>query len=162
MSTMNRLFPAAALVLGSLLLSSCYQDPWGPPGRPYGDNGPYGDPYPQQPQPQGSYGNPDGSYGNPNGPQQPPAYDPYGNPPPRQGQQGIQDPNYGTTPPVTPPAVTPPPTKLNPADYPVAKKGKKPNEVISPYAPYNVIDVTGFKSGQMAKDPSNKKIFVVP
>lgn len=159
---MNRLLPLAPLVLGSLLLSSCNQDPWGPPGRPYGDNGPYGDPYPRQPEPQSSYGDPDGSYGNPNGPQQPPAYDPYGNPPPRQGQQGIQDPNYGTTPPVTPPAVTPTPPKLNPADYPVAKKGKKPNEVISPYAPYNVIDVTGFKSGQMAKDPSNKKIFVVP
>ncbi|OYU46237.1 MAG: hypothetical protein CFE44_03180 [Burkholderiales bacterium PBB4] len=160
MSTMNRLFPAAALVLGSLLLSSCYQDPWGPPGRPYGDNGPYGDPYPQQPQPQGPYGDPNGPYGNPNGPQQPPAYDPYGNPLPRQAQQGIQDPQPGIQNPPGQTATTPP--RLNPSDYPVAKKGKKPNEVISPYSPYNVIDVTGFKSGQMAKDPSNKKIFVVP
>lgn len=153
MSTMNRLVPAAALVLGSLLLSSCYQDPWGPPGRPYGDNGPYGDPYPRGAQPQGPYGNP---YGNPDGPQ-PPASGPFGNPPPQYGQ-GIQDPREG----IVDPPMPPPPTKLNPSDYPVAKKGKKPNEVISPYAPYNVIDVTGFKSGQMAKDPSNKKIFVVP
>lgn len=157
MTTMNRLVPFAPLVLGSLLLSSCYQDPYGPPGRPYGDNQPYGDPYPRAPEPQGPYGNPEGPYGNPNGPQRPPN-DPYGNPPPQYGQQGIQDPRQGI---VDPPTPTPP-SKLNPSDYPVAKKGKKPNEVISPYAPYNVIDITGFKSGQMAKDPSNKKIFVVP
>jgi hypothetical protein len=34
--------------------------------------------------------------------------------------------------------------------------------VLSPYAPYNVIDVQGFRSGQLAKDPSNGKIFRVP
>lgn len=149
MITMTRLLPAASIVIGSLLLSSCYQDPYAPPGRPYGDNGPYNEPYPQPPGTQGSYGNPDGP------PQQP---DPYGNPPPQYGQQGIQDPNYGgTQPPVSPPPVSEPrPT------YPTAQKTKNPNEVISPYPPYNVIDVTGFKSGQKAKDPSNKKIFVVP
>ena len=156
MRTMHRLIPLASITLGGLLLSSCYQDPYAPPGRPYGDNGPYGDPYARQPQ--GPYGDHNGPYGNPDGPQQPPAYDPYGNPQARQGQQGIQDTRPGD---VDPPMPTPP-TRLNPSDYPVAKKGKKPNEVISPYEPYNVIDVTGFKSGQLAKDPSNKKIFVVP
>jgi hypothetical protein len=46
--------------------------------------------------------------------------------------------------------------------YPEAKRTANPNQVISPYAPYNVIDVEGFKSGQLAKDPSNQKIFRVP
>lgn len=47
-------------------------------------------------------------------------------------------------------------------DYPVARRTAKPTEVISPYPPYNVIDVTGFRSGQLARDPSNQKIFRVP
>jgi len=48
-------------------------------------------------------------------------------------------------------------------DYPVAERTAKPNQVISPYGPkYNVIDVTGFRSGQLARDPSNGKIFRVP
>jgi hypothetical protein len=46
--------------------------------------------------------------------------------------------------------------------YPDAKRTANPNQVISPYAPYNVIDVEGFKSGALAKDPSNGKIFRVP
>ena len=36
------------------------------------------------------------------------------------------------------------------------------DRVISPYSPYNVIDVKGFRSGQLAKDPSNGKIFRIP
>ena len=47
-------------------------------------------------------------------------------------------------------------------EYPVAKPGEKPNTVISPYAPYNVIDVAGFQSGQLARDPITKQIFRVP
>jgi len=47
-------------------------------------------------------------------------------------------------------------------DYPVAQKTANPNQVLSPYAPYNVIDVEGFRSGQLARDPSNGKIFRVP
>ncbi|MEI7927153.1 MAG: hypothetical protein WCH40_01285 [Verrucomicrobiales bacterium] len=141
MITMNRLLPVA---LGSLLLASCFpHDPRIDGPRPHG-------PYDQV---QGPTNQDLGPYGNP-----PPTDDPYGNADPAAPQdprQGIQDPG-----PQAP--VTPPPSKLNPADYPVAKKGKKPNEVISPYPPNNIIDITGFKSGQMAKDPSNKKIFVVP
>lgn len=47
-------------------------------------------------------------------------------------------------------------------EYPVAEATENPGRVISPYAPYNVIDVEGFKSGALAKDPSNGKIFRVP
>lgn len=47
--------------------------------------------------------------------------------------------------------------------YPTAERTNNPNQVISPYGPdYNVIDVEGFRSGQLAKDPSNGKIFRVP
>ena len=50
-----------------------------------------------------------------------------------------------------------------PQDYPVAERTGTPNRVISPYGPnFNVIDITGFVSGQLARDPSNNKIFRVP
>ncbi|MEP2775463.1 MAG: hypothetical protein ABJQ29_09545 [Luteolibacter sp.] len=57
------------------------------------------------------------------------------------------------------PAPTPPPTRDS---YPTAERTANPNQVISPYKPYNVIDVEGFRSGQLAKDPSNGQIFRVP
>ena len=59
---------------------------------------------------------------------------------------------------------TPPfdPQPTRPGEYPVARPTANPNEVISPYAPYNVIDVEGFHSGQLARDPSNQQIFRVP
>lgn len=44
-------------------------------------------------------------------------------------------------------------------DVPVAKpdpKGRK-NMVLSPYYPYNIIDVKGYKSGAVAGDPSTAK-----
>ena len=47
-------------------------------------------------------------------------------------------------------------------EYPVAKPTNNPDQVISPYEPYNVIDVSGFHSGQLARDPSNRKIFRIP
>lgn len=47
-------------------------------------------------------------------------------------------------------------------EYPVAERTSNPNQVLSPYSPYNVIDVEGFRTGQLAKDPSNGKIFRVP
>lgn len=46
--------------------------------------------------------------------------------------------------------------------YPTAQRTANPDQVLSPYEPYNVIDVAGFKSGQLARDPSNQKIFRVP
>jgi hypothetical protein len=56
----------------------------------------------------------------------------------------------------------PPEPARRPGEYPTARGTAKPNEVISPYEPYNVIDVEGFRSGQLARDPSNNKIFQVP
>lgn len=57
---------------------------------------------------------------------------------------------------------TPPPEPTRPGEYPVARPTDKPNEVISPFPPHNVIDVEGFRSGQLARDPSNNRIFRVP
>lgn len=59
-----------------------------------------------------------------------------------------------------PPAPIPPPTATG--GYPTAQRTDNPDQVLSPYEPYNVIDVAGFKSGQLARDPSNQKIFRVP
>jgi len=47
-------------------------------------------------------------------------------------------------------------------EYPVAEATAQPGRVLSPYPPYNVIDVEGYESGTLVKDPSNKKIFRVP
>ena len=47
-------------------------------------------------------------------------------------------------------------------EYPLAKPPSNPNQVISPYEPYHTIDISGFTSGQLARDPSNHKIFRVP
>jgi len=47
-------------------------------------------------------------------------------------------------------------------DHPVARRTANPNQVISPYPPYNVIDITGFRSGDLARDPINQQIFRVP
>jgi hypothetical protein len=47
-------------------------------------------------------------------------------------------------------------------EHPVAQRTANPNHVISPFSPFNVINVEGFRSGQLAKDPSNGKIFRIP
>jgi hypothetical protein len=60
------------------------------------------------------------------------------------------------------PAPAPAPTPGRPGDYPLATPTPNPNEVISPYEPYHVIDIEGFRSGQLARDPSNNRIFRVP
>lgn len=92
-----------------------------------------------------------------NPPYPPQQVDPYGQPVDPYGQQA--DP-YGQNQDIAPPPPPQPPTR--PGDYPTAQRTAKPGEVISPYEPYNVIDVSEFTSGQLAKDPSNKKIFRVP
>ncbi len=91
----------------------------------------------------------------PNPPSPPERVDPNGQTPDPYGQ------NHDISPPAppTPPEPAPP---SRPGDYPLARPTAKPGEVISPYEPYNVIDVAGFHSGQLARDPSNKKIFRVP
>jgi len=61
-----------------------------------------------------------------------------------------------------PSPTTPAASSAATGDYPVARPTTTPNQVISPFEPHNVIDVEGFRSGQLARDPSNKKIFRVP
>ena len=48
------------------------------------------------------------------------------------------------------------------SDYPYAETTSTRGEVLSPYTPYNVIDVRGLRSGSLAKDPSCGKIFRIP
>ncbi|MEY3395414.1 MAG: hypothetical protein RL346_1650 [Verrucomicrobiota bacterium] len=55
---------------------------------------------------------------------------------------------------------TPPGPTLD--EYPVAEKTVNPNYVISPHAPYNVINIQDFRPGQLAMDPSTNQIFRVP
>jgi len=64
------------------------------------------------------------------------------------------------TQPVPPPE--PDPNRPVPDRYPMAQRTENPNQVISPYPPYNVIDITGFYSGQLARDPSTQQIFRIP
>ncbi len=42
------------------------------------------------------------------------------------------------------------------------KKTTKPGRVVSPYAPYNELDITGLPSGSLALDPTTQKVFQVP
>lgn len=69
---------------------------------------------------------------------------------------------YGDPPPSTAPQDVPPAAPTRPGEYPTALRTANPNEVLSPFEPHNVIDVEGFRSGQLARDPSNNKIFRVP
>ena len=85
----------------------------------------------------------------PNPPYPPEQVSPYG------AQNDISPP-----PEPTPPAPQAPPTATG--GYPTAQRTANPDQVLSPYEPYNVIDVAGFKSGQLARDPSNQKIFRIP
>lgn len=48
------------------------------------------------------------------------------------------------------------------ADYPYAEKTSTPGIVISPHAPYNVMDVNGLRPGSLALDRSTNKKFRVP
>lgn len=89
---------------------------------------------------------------NPNPPYPPQQVDSYGEP--------SEDSAYQEMPSPTP---SPQPQQSSrPGDYPTAQRTANPDQVISPYEPYNVIDVAGFRSGQLARDPSNQKIFRVP
>lgn len=48
------------------------------------------------------------------------------------------------------------------SDYPVAQRTSDPNEVLSPYPPHGRINVEGFQPGDLARDPTNQKIFRIP
>lgn len=118
-------------------------------------------------------------YPKPPPPQRPPyyregaPYSPYGPARPDAGTETgtfepVPDGNRPPPPPDTRPRITEDPIVPDdapapaPPSYPTAKPSTKPGHVISPYAPYNVIDAGHIKSGALAKDPSNGKIFRVP
>jgi hypothetical protein len=46
--------------------------------------------------------------------------------------------------------------------YPLAMGTSNPDEVESPFPPNHRINISGFSSGQLAKDPKNGKIFQIP
>lgn len=48
------------------------------------------------------------------------------------------------------------------AGYPTGTPTSNPGYVKSPYSPYNVIDVGGFRSGELAIDPTTNQVFRVP
>lgn len=48
------------------------------------------------------------------------------------------------------------------AKYPTGSPTSNPDYVKSPYSPYNVIDVSGFNSGELAIDPTTNQVFRVP
>ncbi len=68
--------------------------------------------------------------------------------------------NDVSLPPIPSRPAPPPPTATG--GYPTATRTENPDQVLSPYEPYNVIDVAGFASGKLVRDPSNQKIFRVP
>jgi hypothetical protein len=152
-------------LLGIFALVSCTTenpydtgyDPYGRPAQPRAPYGatpnpaPYGNPNPGTygtPQNPGAYGQPQnpGAYGNP-----PSSIDPYGQPP--RAPQLTPDP-YGT--------VTPPPNVPAPSKYPTAQRTDKPGIVVCPFDPSRQIDVSEFKSGDLARDKETKQIFRVP
>ncbi len=62
-----------------------------------------------------------------------------------------------------------PDPKPRPGSYKKGYKTENPHQIISPYPPHNLIDIsknpkTGepFKKGDFAKDPSNGQIFRIP
>ena len=69
--------------------------------------------------------------------------------------------SYTVAPPTTAPAPTTASALVN-RNYPTAQPTGTPGVVISPHKPYNKIRTTGLKPGQLATDPTTKKIFVVP
>lgn len=92
----------------------------------------------------------------------PPGNFPRGQDPRYDDRRAYPDNRYGPRREELPPEREERPAPPQREQYPTAERTDNPNQVISPYAPYNVIDVEGFRSGQLARDPSNQKIFRVP
>lgn len=142
-------------IVGVFALVSCPEDDYydTPSGHnTRGSGSPHG-PTATRPSP---YGQP-----SPYGPATPNPYSPgYPSSPYAPGTPGVQNPNpYGPTPTPTPP---PAPTPVGPTDYPVAVRTNNPDQVVSPFDPNRVISIEGYRSGQLVRDPENKKIFRVP
>lgn len=54
------------------------------------------------------------------------------------------------------------PSKPEKTEVPLGTRTSNPNRVKSPYAPHNELDVTGLKSGSLARDPTTGKVFRLP
>ncbi|MEO0017958.1 MAG: hypothetical protein RLZZ522_1241 [Verrucomicrobiota bacterium] len=133
-------------LVGAFALVSCtsknpydtgYDTGYDPYRRPAQPRPPYG--ATPNPAPYGSPQNP-GAVGNP-----PSSVDPYGQPPGPTPYGQVQPPNV------------PEPTK-----YPTAERTQTPGIVVCPFDPNRQIDVSEFKSGDLARDRETKQIFRVP
>lgn len=62
------------------------------------------------------------------------------------------------------PTPRPEPAPTMSGGHPTATRTNDPDKVISPYPPYKVIDISNPRigSGELARDPTNFKIFRVP
>ena len=136
-----------------LVAASCiYPEPYPPhraPYRPGGPAYPYGrERESHQPPDSGSY-NETGRYESVPG---------QNSPPPQENRPSAPriDDDFEPGP------STPEPAPKPRTEHPTAEATETPGRVLSPFPPHNVIDVEGFKSGALAKDPSNGKIFRVP
>jgi hypothetical protein len=65
--------------------------------------------------------------------------------------------------PTAPKKETPAPsTASSEGQFLVGKKTSTPGRVVSPYPPYQELDVTGLSSGSLALDPTTDKVFQIP
>ena len=95
-------------------------------------------------------------------PAPPPHFKPIPPNPPEQVSPYDDDSTTGQPADSNPSNINEQPAPTRPGEYPTARPTANPDEVISPYEPYDLINVEGFHSGQLARDPRNKKIFRVP
>ena len=79
--------------------------------------------------------------------------------------EGTMPPDEGAADAEPSPAPSPPPApapKIDPTTVPYGTRTNTPGRAKSPYPPYRELDVSGMKSGSMAKDPTTGKVFRVP
>lgn len=78
---------------------------------------------------------------------------------PLPGSQPDVASNSKSTPKTTPKSNS---TSANSGGFLKGKRASKEGRVISPYPPYQELDVTGLSSGSLALDPTTQKVFEVP
>jgi hypothetical protein len=80
-----------------------------------------------------------------------------------EGAMPPEDDAASTTPPEPSPSPPPAPApKIDPSSVPYGTRTNTPGRAKSPYPPHRELDVSGMKSGSMAKDPTTGKVFRVP
>jgi hypothetical protein len=58
--------------------------------------------------------------------------------------------------------VTPERPRQTTPNYPTARPSDQPGRVFSPHPPHNLINTEGFRSGDLAIDPTTNKVFRIP